>query len=576
MMRKTKSSTKRYAGGNNLRATLRAPIFEMKVLFVLALFAFGIIVECGCQKSQTPATHPVELPIKTEWTLETSDPNRAIDAYLPSRGIGRLIAADGSVSAEYYAGRYKNGVIVGHVAATKQSASLLGSGYSQTLDLKTGTLNTTAGGKSRQSQASVFGYADWPHFWTDSDIEIDGDSDAQQATRAEQFYLTGSASPTTSIPPFGLSSSGYRGHIFWDAETWMFPALVAQHPQLARGIILYRFQRLKQAQANAKAAHLLGAQYPWESADTGLEEAPAEFAQERHITADVGLAAWQYYLWSGDKQYLRSEAWPILENCADYWAARATLGSDGKYHILRVIGPDETSGVVDDDAWTNAAAAQCLRDAALGATALALPSKSSWLKVADGLSIPRDAATGIPIEHVGATNLLRAKQADTELLIYPLNLRLPSGQAAAVLQFAERHTISVGPAMTSSIDALISARLGLAQQSLDLFRASYQPFLRNPWNAFAEKRTWDSVYFCTGMGGCLQTVLYGFAGLNVASGSSRGQGTLVSRSGDAALYADPHLPPGWTQLVVRGVKFRGAEYDMIIASGNHLSIMRRS
>ena len=156
----------------------------------------------------------------------------------------------------------------------------------------------------------------------------------------------------------------------------MLPALIAQHPQLARGIILYRFQRLKQAQANAKAAHLPGAQYPWESADTGVEEAPEEFAQERHITADVALAAWQYYLWSGDKQYLHSEGWPILENCADYWAARSAKGSDGKYHILRVIGPDETSGVVDDDAWTNAAAAQCLRDAALGATALALPSEA--------------------------------------------------------------------------------------------------------------------------------------------------------------------------------------------------------
>ena len=551
-------------------------VLGRKRLVATALIASAVIALSGCQKPQPTLVNPAASSPKTDWTISTSDPHRAIDAYMPSSGTGRLIAADGAVSAEFYAGHYKYGVIAGVTASTGHIQPTSPTGYHQTLDLKNGTLHTTASGKSTLVQASVSGYADWQRFWSDSDIEIDGDADAQQATRAELFYLAGSASPTTSIPPFGLSSNGYRGHIFWDAETWMFPALVAQHPQLARGIILYRFQRLKQAEANAKAANLPGAQYPWESADTGREEAPSEFSQERHITADIGLAAWQYYLWSGDKPYLRSEAWPILEACADYWSARATKGSDGKYHILHVIGPDETSGVVDDDAWTNAAAAQCLRDAATAANALALPSKPSWLMVADGISISRDSRTGLPIEHAGATDRLRAKQADTELLIYPLNTSLPPGQAAAVMQFAQQHTSNVGPAMTSSIDALISARLGLAQQSLDLFRASYQPFLRGPWNAFSEKRTRDSVYFCTGMGGCLQTVLYGFAGLSVVSGSAHGLGTLISRSGDTALYADPHLPPGWTKLVVRGIKFRGGEYDMTVTSGNKLSVKRRS
>ena len=34
--------------------------------------------------------------------------------------------------------------------------------------------------------------------------------------------------------------------------------------------------------------------------------------KERHITADVGWAAWQYYLWTGDKAYLAKEGWPVL------------------------------------------------------------------------------------------------------------------------------------------------------------------------------------------------------------------------------------------------------------------------
>ena len=366
-----------------------------------ALFVVAAGIEPGCQKAHPGAVQPPLSTKKTDWILSTSDAHRTIDAYIPSSGVGRLLVDYVSVSTEIYSGHYTNGVITGRVVAQRQSQSPLTSNYDQTLDLKRGVLRTTIAGRSKVIRASISGYSNWQQFWSDSDIEIDGDPDAQQATRAEIFYLAGSASPTASIPPFGLSSNGYRGHIFWDAETWMLPALIVQHPDLARGIILYRFQRLKQAEANARAARLPGAQYPWESADSGREEAPSEFAQERHITADVGLAAWQYYLWSGDKQYLISEAWPILEACANYWAGRATKGGDGKYHILSVIGPDETSGVVDDDAWTNSAAAQCLRDAASAAKSLALPPKPNWLIIAGAMSLARDRRTGIPIEHTG-------------------------------------------------------------------------------------------------------------------------------------------------------------------------------
>ena len=126
-------------------------------------------------------------------------------------------------------------------------------------------------------------------------------------THANLFYLLSSTYPGSdhSIPPMGLSSNLYGGHIFWDAEVWMLPALIVQHPDYARSIIDYRFKLLGQAKKNAQAHGFAGAEYPWESADTGAEMAPAEFAKERHITADVGWAAWQYYLWTGDKAYLQ-------------------------------------------------------------------------------------------------------------------------------------------------------------------------------------------------------------------------------------------------------------------------------
>ena len=52
------------------------------------------------------------------------------------------------------------------------------------------------------------------------------------------FYLLGSAREDldVSIPPMGLSTAGYYGHYFWDADTYMFPPLLLLHPALAKPV----------------------------------------------------------------------------------------------------------------------------------------------------------------------------------------------------------------------------------------------------------------------------------------------------------------------------------------------------
>ncbi len=69
-----------------------------------------------------------------------------------------------------------------------------------------------------------------------------------------------------SISPAGLSSNDYNGHVFWDAETWMYPALLAQHPGMAAGIDAYRYERLGAAEAHAYGDRIPGrARFPWEA-----------------------------------------------------------------------------------------------------------------------------------------------------------------------------------------------------------------------------------------------------------------------------------------------------------------------
>jgi trehalose/maltose hydrolase-like predicted phosphorylase len=550
------------------------------------VIAASLIGGCGTHSSApAPELGPHEL-VRAEnhlflqqknydpWVLVNADPGTAISAYLPSGGTGTLYGAVGTATQTFFGGQYsKNGVIVS-TPGPQQGLTPAAVEYKQTLNLQSGTLTTVSETSSTSAKSSV----DWSEFWKASDISIIGDPEAQQVTHSELFYLCGSLDAGTdhSIPPMGLSSNVYNGHIFWDAEIWMMPAVLPQHPDLAKSIVDYRFKRLSAAESLAKKHGYKGAEFPWESAATGREEAPPEFSQERHITADVAYAAWNYYLWTGDKTYLAQEGWPILSETAAYWVSRVKLGSDGDYHIASVIGPDETAELVTDDAWTNAVVSFNLSAADAAAAILGKLSDPTWSKVAAKIYIPYDPKAKMYLEYPAMDRgHLQAKQADTQMLIYPLNVRMSPIIASNTLDFCLKHTIHYGPAMTSSIDSVVAAKLGRAQQSLDLYHDSFRPFMRGPWDAFSEKRTKSDVYFTTGMGGNLQAVLYGFAGLNVNYGTKNGNGTLIERNGDAGLYADPHLPPGWSGLVLNGVRFRGTSYTVTIKPGNIVSVVKK-
>ena len=506
-------------------------------------------VTASLQTNEATAANALFLNQKTfdPWVLFTSDPHRPVSLYMSDGKSGGPIAASGQPSMIYRAGVYQGGQLESRPPFAMPSFTP-GAEYRQALDIHAGHLTTTnhsAKGSSDRSYA--FQARDWPRLWQTSDIVITGDPEAQQVTHANLFYLLSSTYPGSdhSIPPFGLSSNLYGGHIFWDAEIWMMPALIVQHPDYAKSIIAYRFKLLGQAKKNAKQHGFAGAEYPWESADTGAEMVGGEFSKERHITADVGWAAWQYYLWTGDKAYLKGEGWPVLQATAQYWVSRVTRGTEGKYHVKGVLSPDETADVVDDDAWTNAIVQANLRDAARAAATLGQPADPRWKTIADGMYFATDKARGIPAENdKPMTDRFSAKQADTLLLVHPLNVPFGAKTEGKMLDFYAAHTSKFGPAMTASIHAVVAARVGRGKDALDLFHDSYRPFMRGPWDAFAEKRTSNRVYFCTGMGGCLQSVLYGFAGLQVVEAGQQGEGTKIAGDAEASLYAAPHLPPG--------------------------------
>ncbi|HRH60457.1 MAG TPA: glycoside hydrolase family 65 protein, partial [Chitinophagaceae bacterium] len=264
----------------------------------------------------------------------------------------------------------------------------------------------------------------WDSLWT-SDIIVDGDAQAQQDIHSMLYHLYSFTREGTaySPSPMGLSGLGYNGHVFWDTELWMYPALLVLHPEMAKSMIEYRYQRLDAAKRNAFSHGYKGAMYPWESAETGVEETPVWALSgpfEHHITADVAIAAWNYYSVTQDKQWLREKGWPILSATADFWASRVERNGSGHYDIKNVVAADEWAENVDNNAFTNGAAKVNLMAATEAAKILGIPANADWKLVADNIPILK-FPDGTTKEHA-AYNGEGIKQGDVNLLPYPLKI----------------------------------------------------------------------------------------------------------------------------------------------------------
>jgi trehalose/maltose hydrolase-like predicted phosphorylase len=394
----------------------------------------------------------------------------------------------------------------------------------------------------------------WEQLWR-ADILVEGDPEVQRFVRAGLFWLLCSIREDVlaSISPMGLSSLGYNGHIFWDADTWMYPPLLLLHPDLARGMLTYRQRRLPAALARARDEGYDGAMFPWESATDGTETTPS-FARtglkEHHITACVALAQWQYYLATGDRAWLAEKGWPVLEAAARFWASRVTPDAVGGYEIHDVIAADEYAEDVDNNAFTNAAAQAALLAAEAAARELGRPAPHEWRRVAEGLVLPRDG--DLVLEFDGYDGRV-IKQADVELLTYPLEYPLTEAGIRCNLDTYRRVTDPEGPAMGKSMSAVVAAQLGRREEAISLFHACYQPNLYGPFYALAETPSNGAVNFLTGVGGALQTLLFGFGGLRLHEG---------------AFAVDPLLPEGWQALRFPALRWRDREVGLAVLPGD--------
>lgn len=424
--------------------------------------------------------------------------------------------------------------------------------------------------------------------WKRMDIEIDGDELAQIGIRFNLFHLYACApdNPKVSIGARGLHGEGYKGHVFWDTEIFMFPFFLYTLPEYAKNLLLYRYNTLDGARKNAQLNGYKGAQFPWESADDGVEVTPKwgedylgnpvriwTGDEEFHINSDIAVALVHYHTVTGDDQFMCDYGVEILLETGKFWASRVEYNSEkDRYEINNVIGPDEFHEHVKNNVYTNYLAKWNLLKAVeyyywikeknivkfeklknnLGLTD---DEVKSWESIAQKIYIPRKEGeklieqfegyfeleeyeitewdeNGLPkwpktldLTKLGQTKLI--KQPDVVMLMLVLPEEFDLEEMKLNYEYYEKRTMhksSLSPSMYS----IMGLRIGDTQRAYKYFMKTVLVDLED------NQGNTNNGFHAASAGGAWQSLVYGFGGVTLNS--------------EGILEFSPWLPERWKRI----------------------------
>jgi alpha,alpha-trehalose phosphorylase len=388
-------------------------------------------------------------------------------------------------------------------------------------------------------------------FWDRADVEVDGDTEVQQAVRFALFHVlqAGARAETKPIPAKGLTGPGYDGHAFWDTETFVLPVLTLTAPEAAANALRWRHYTLPLALERAAQHGLKGALFPWRTISGQACSAywPAGTAAF-HINADIADAVIRYIDASGDKAFERGPGMDLLTHTARLWYSLGHHDAQGRFRIDGVTGPDEYSAIVDNNVYTNLMARQNLLAAA--ETADRHPSRSrelgispeesgAWRDAAQEMFIPYDGTlrvhpqdeeftrhevwdfAGTPPEkyplllHFPYFDLYRkqvVKQADLVLAMYLCGDSFTAEEKARNFEYYEPLTVR-DSSLSACTQAVMAAEVGQVELAFDYLGEAALMDLRD-----LEHNTRDGVHIAS-LAGAWIAVVGGFGGLRHRDGT---------------------------------------------------------
>ncbi len=443
----------------------------------------------------------------------------------------------------------------------------------------------------------------WAADWEVSDVQIDGDAEAQIATRYNIFQLLIAAprdNAYVSIPAKTLSGFGYRGHVFWDTEIFILPFFTFTQPEIARNLLLYRYHTLGGAREKAHEGGYKGAQFPWESALTGDEVTPRFVPGpdgqsvriwtgdiELHISSDIAYATWMYWQITGDDAFMGQYGAELILDTALFWGSRVEWHPGAShYQITDVIGPDEYHEHVDNNFFTNYLVKWHLETAldvlrwlqehdAAKATALTErlglndDEVERWRDIAGRMYLgrgpeadskvfeqfagyfqrrdvdlaalePRDRSVQALLGIQPTNETQVLKQPDVLMLFYLLPEAFDDASVRANWDYyTPRTDLSHGSSLAPGIQAILACRLGEPDYALRFFMNAALVDIHD-----LRRNTEHGIHGATA-GSVWQAAVFGFGGLHLTA---------------SGLHVTPHLPATWRRLRF-SVVYRGERRD---------------
>lgn len=396
---------------------------------------------------------------------------------------------------------------------------------------------------------------------------------ALQAQIVGRSFQRGAPGMPPLCGPFSTTRRKYEGRAFWDADVWMLPSLLVLNPNAAKRIAEFRFGQegsassiaWSYAQAGYPRLEIDGrrrrrfvppviqpvevdskmVRYPWESDRLGREAGKTESIFQEHINGSVCLGLQMASDWGLVSQ---SRVEGIKKKAGEWYMARSAVMEGSERSLLGVMSPDESS-IVNNDLYTN--------------------SLAEWL-TGQKFARPQDSQSFLSFD---LDPVRGYKQHAALLTLFPLQDPSAESQAAPMLKRFSGKASTEGPAMSLSLEALLWARQGDAEKAHQLWQSSWSRHSQT--GAFTERPKGGEDVFLTGAAGCLNAVIYGFAGMRLGRDKPlKALWTRRLKSG-AWLSFNPNLPSAWHKITFKSLSLDGAPHRVEVTQKGVLAIPRK-
>lgn len=433
----------------------------------------------------------------------------------------------------------------------------------------------------------------WQEFWHKKRVSIVSENEFDQTAMDFALYhmeiMTPAHDQRFSVGAKGLTGEGYKGHVFWDTEIFIAPFHLFTEPETAKKLLTYRYLHLEQAKEKAELNGYEGALFPWESAFSGEEETP-EFAAinirtgirqkvasaiaEHHIVADIAFAVVKYFENTKDEDFMEKEGLSLLKETSRFWLSRA-IEKDGQFSIKDVIGPDEYTEHIDNNAYTNYMAYFNVKQTLffmskygdqdgeliergndfLNRLYLPVPNKDGIIPQDDTFLNKPEIDLAKYKETQGSQAILLdysrqevnemqiLKQADTVMLLYLFPDLFPADIVAKNLHYYEKHTIH-DSSLSKAIHAIVAARCGDMEAAYRFFQEACLIDLGpNPHSS-------DEGVHAASLGAVWLAGVFGFANIILKNNT---------------LSINPKLPAEWSKMSFP-FYCRGSRLEILLTS----------